>query len=125
MLESPRALHFAPAQYALAQLVETGQGTKRDIRRAEELYRKAALNPEYESVPGNSRGYALTAVGTIHYHGFPPFRVDYKEARKWFEKGVKLGHADAQYVRVIIADALFLTLLLIAVVGCLNRRICA
>ena len=81
--------------------MEAGLGTKKDVRRAEELYRKASLNPVYEELSDNSRGFAMIALGVIHYQGVPPFHVNYKEAKRWFEEAAKLEYAPAQYVRAM------------------------
>jgi TPR repeat protein len=97
--ERAAAQDFAPAQYALAQMVESGWGCEKDVRRAEALYKKAALNPVFEETTGNTRGYAMTALGSVHYHGTPPFSVDYDQARKWFEAAGELEHTEAHYVR--------------------------
>jgi localization factor PodJL len=106
--ERAAAQDFAPAQYALAQMVEAGHGVEKDVMKAEALYRKSALNPIYESTTGNSREYAMTALGTLHYHGTPPFSVDFDEAKTWFEEAAKLGHMEAHYVRHITTLAFVL-----------------
>lgn len=73
------------AQFKLAQLFEKGEGVERNLAIAEKWYLAAAGDKKFSA-------HCYYRLGEIN---LLPARCDYLTAKKWFEKGAALQHADS------------------------------
>jgi TPR repeat protein len=80
-------LGYAKAQASMAWMYQTGNGVKKDLSKALELYRKAA--DQEHSIAQNNLG--------VFYEKGIVVPVDEKEAAKWYRKAAEVGYSYAQY----------------------------
>jgi TPR repeat protein/V8-like Glu-specific endopeptidase len=75
------------AQFILGTMYEEGHGVAKDVKRAFDLYNKAAR-----------QGYtkAQYKLGVMYYQ-VEEVGKDYAKAFKWYEKAAKQGHVEAQH----------------------------
>jgi TPR repeat protein len=108
------AQDFAPAQYALGQMYKAELGAANEgTREAVVLFRRAALNLQYEGTEWNHRAFAMVALGSILYDGTPHVEQNRTEALEWFHKAAEyrfvpalnttVTHYEAFHVRRIIS----------------------
>src|SRR5581483_7295144 len=78
---------LAPAQFRLGSLYEKGQGVKKNLDAARQLYQAAAER-------GNAK--AVHNLAVLYAEGLDG-KSDYKTAALWFLKAAEHGIADSQY----------------------------
>ena len=79
---------YANAQYALAQCYENGEGTFKDMNKAFEWYKKAAMEGDHRE--------SMYELAECYYYG-RGIKQSLQEAIKWYCNAAKLNHIDAQY----------------------------
>lgn len=78
---------YAPAQYELGKMYESGRGVPQDYGKARQWYKLAAEQ-------GDAK--AQYKLGELYVTGWGDVPQDYVKARQWYEQAAKQGHAEAQ-----------------------------
>jgi localization factor PodJL len=91
--ERAASKNLAPAQFRLASLLEKGQGVKKDLAQARQLYLAAAAK-------GN--GKAMHNLAVLYAEGVDG-KPDYATAVQWFRKASNTGISDSQFNLGVLA----------------------
>jgi len=85
--------HRSSAQYRLAEMYLKGEGTKRDIFKALDLYRIVANSSDQTWA-----GFALLDLGKFYERGIPNYvRKDLPQAAQFYKRSYETGNKGANY----------------------------